>query len=130
MDTPRILVVDDEPDFLEVITLRFQAKGYEVATARSGAEALAQIESERPAAVLLDIVMPEIDGLAVLRTIRQRDQRLPVFIITARPDDQRFAQAKQFQASGFLVKTGDLGQEIDNITKVLDVSRRYRADER
>ena len=62
----RVLVVDDEPDFLEVITARLQANNYDVISVSNGKEALLKIEQEKPDAVLLDIVLPEPNGLEIL----------------------------------------------------------------
>ena len=126
MGKKKILVVDDEVDFLEVVKLRLEASGYEVVTAKSGEEALAKIKAEKPAVVLLDILMPGIDGLEVLKRIRKTDENLPVYIITAFSTEERFKVANRFGASGFIVKTDDLGKEVDNITSALDMSDRYR----
>lgn len=128
MEKKKILVVDDEVDFLEVVRLRLEASGYEVISAQSGEEALKKIKDEKPAVVLLDILMPGIDGLEVLKRIRKTDENLPVYIITAFSTEERFKVANKFGASGFIVKTDDLSKEIDNITSALDMSGRYRSN--
>lgn len=122
----KILVVDDEPDFLEVITARLTANGYVVATASSGEEALEKVKNDKPDAVLLDVLMPGMDGLEILKRIRKADSELPVYIITAFSTEERFKMANKFGASGFIVKTNDLGVEIDNINAALDMSGRFR----
>jgi CheY-like chemotaxis protein len=121
----RILIVDDEPDFLAVMSARLEASDYEVAQAATGEEALEQIKKTKPDAVLLDILMPGIDGLEVLRRIRKMDNSLPVYIITAFSTDERFKEANKLGASGFIVKTDDLAKEVDNITSALDMSARF-----
>lgn len=126
MAKKKILVVDDEADFLKLIKLRLQANDYEVITATNGKEALDIIRLNKPDAVLLDILMPEMDGLKVLRKIRVRDKNLPVFIITAFSSDERFALANKFGASGFIVKTDDLKGEIDRISSVLNISDKFK----
>ncbi len=122
----KILIVDDEPDFLEVMSTRLEANNYEVKTAANGEEALNYIKNDKPDAVLLDILMSGIDGLEVLRRIRSMDESLPVFIITAFSTDERFKAANKFGASGFIVKTDDLAKEVNNITSALDMSSRFK----
>lgn len=121
----KILVVDDEPDFLEVMRARLEANDYEVTTTTNGKDALDYVKNNKPAAVLLDILMPGIDGLEVLRRIRKMDESLPIYIITAFSTDERFKVANKLGASGFIVKTDDLAKEVDNITSALDMSARF-----
>ena len=122
----KILVVDDEADFLEVIKLRLEANGYDVITSLNGEDALNKIKDEKINAVLLDILMPGIDGLEVLKRIRKLDENLPVYIITAFSTEERFKMANKFGASGFIVKTDDLGKQIKSINSVIDMAERYR----
>ena len=122
----KILVVDDELDFLELLRMRLEANNYEVVTAVDGNEALVKVKTEKPDVVLLDILMPGMDGLDVLRRIRKEDENLPVFIITAFSNEERFRLANKFNASGFILKTSDIQQEIDNITSALSISARYK----
>lgn len=125
MGKKKILVVDDEPDFLEVITVRLEENDYEVITASNGNDAFKKVKEDKPDAVLLDILMPGIDGLELLRMIRKADEKLPIYIITAFSTEERFKMANKFGASGFIVKTNDLSKEIDNITAALDMSGGY-----
>ncbi len=126
MDKKKILVVDDEPDFLEMIKIRLEANNYEVITALNGKEGLEKVKQEKPDAVLLDILMPELDGLRVLRRIRRDNKNLPVFIITAFSNEERFKVANKLHASGFIVKTADLKQEVDSINSILNIAPQYK----
>ncbi|MDD3295820.1 MAG: response regulator [Candidatus Omnitrophica bacterium] len=126
MSNKKILVVDDEREFLEVIKLRLEANNYDVITASDGKEGLLKMRQENPDAVLLDIMMPGINGLKILKTIRKENRDLPIFILTAYSDQKRFDKAKDLKASGFIVKTGDLSKEIENINNVLSMSEKYR----
>lgn len=125
MGRRKILVVDDEVDFLEVIKLRLEANDYDVLTAFNGEDALKKVKEETPDAVLLDILMPGIDGLEVLKRIRKMYPDLPVYIITAFSTEERFKSANKLGASGFIVKTDDLAKQIKSINSVLDMAARY-----
>ncbi len=122
----KVLVVDDETDFIKVITIRLEANNSEVITASTGSQALEVLKHERPDAVLLDILMPEMDGLTALKKIREYDKLLPVFMITAFSNDENFESANKLNASGFIVKTRDLKKEVSNIMSAIQVAERYR----
>lgn len=126
MDKKTILVVDDEREFLNMVRMRLEANDYEVLTASDGKEALAAVRKEKLDAVLLDILMPGMNGLEVLKRIRKEKKHLPVFIITAFSNEERFELANRFNASGFIVKTSDLKKEVDNITSFLRMSDKFR----
>jgi CheY-like chemotaxis protein len=122
----KILVVDDEIEFLEMIKMRLEANNYNVITAMDGKDALDKVKNELPDAVLLDVLMPGIDGIDVLRRIRKENTNLPIFIITAFSNEERFKLANKFNASGFILKTNDLQGEIQNITSALGIAERYK----
>ena len=126
MSKKKILVIDDEPDFLTMVKTRLEANDYTVITASDGKEALKKVASEKPDAVLLDILLPGIDGLNVLKIIRRKNKKLPVFIITAFSTEERFKLANKLDASGFIVKTNDLKKEIENINANLRLGERYK----
>lgn len=83
----KIMVVDDEPDTVDLIKLVLETEGYEVIPAYSGRECLEKLEIEKPAAVLLDIMMPEMDGWEVFKKIREKYEDLPVAMLTVRNQD-------------------------------------------
>ncbi len=122
----KILVVDDEPGFLDVIRARLEEEGYKVVTAADGEEGLRKVKSEKPDIMLLDILMPKMDGLKVLRRIRRTDRQLPVFMMTSFSTPERFGTAKKLSAAGFIVKTNDLKREIRNITTSVSMASKYR----
>jgi len=86
----RLLVVDDDPAVTSLLRRGFTYEGYEVLAAGSGAEALTLARERPPALVVLDIMMPEMDGLEVCRRLRQADPSLPILLLTAKdaPGDQ------------------------------------------
>jgi DNA-binding response OmpR family regulator len=123
MQKKKILVVDDEMDFLKVIKLRLEVNGYDVITAFDGEEALKKVKTEKPDALLLDILMPKIDGLGILKKVREENKSLPIFIMTAFSNEERYSLANKFNASGFILKTSDLQKEVDNINSILSISK-------
>lgn len=126
MDKKKILVVDDEQEFLNMIRLRLEASDYDVITALDGKEALEKLKKHKPDAVLLDILLPGMNGLEVLKKIRSENRSLPVFIITAFSSAERFEIANKFNASGFIVKTEDLKKEVDNITSIIRMADKFK----
>ena len=82
----KILVVDDEPDALELISYNLKAAGYDVVTAADGEEALKKARSAQPALILLDVMLPEVDGLEVCKTLRRdaATSAIPIIMLTAK----------------------------------------------
>ncbi len=86
MSRRKILVVDDEPKLVRVVREYLEHDGYRVVSAGDGREALARFRQERPDLVVLDLMLPEIDGLEVCRRIRQ-DSAVPIIMLTARAEE-------------------------------------------
>ena len=126
MENKKILIVDDEPDFVEVVKMRLSSEGYDIITAGDGKECLEKVKSDKPDAVLLDIMMPNFNGLETLEVIRKDDKKLPVFIVTAFPNEERMGKARELGISGFIVKGSDLTKEIDTIKEVLRLSQKSK----
>jgi two-component system alkaline phosphatase synthesis response regulator PhoP len=82
----KVLVVDDEPHIVELVRLYLTKDGFDVQAARTGAEAIAKVEAERPDLVLLDLMLPEVDGWEVCRQLRRKSE-VPIIMVTARTDD-------------------------------------------
>jgi len=80
----RILIVDDEPAVADTLAEAVRLQGHDPAVARSGLEGLAAIETETPEALFLDMVMPGLSGVELLREIRQRHPQLPIVVVTGR----------------------------------------------
>jgi two-component system, OmpR family, response regulator len=81
---PQVLVVDDEPNIRELVQVALKFHGCTVSTAASGADALRQAESSRPDLIVLDVVLPDIDGFEVCRRLRAGGNEVPVIFLTAR----------------------------------------------
>ncbi len=107
MDQSKILVVDDEPAVCELLKEFLEARGYGVTTASFGAEALIAVQDERPHLVLLDILMPGMDGLEVLPRIHERNPAVPVIMLTAVGDEGIAREALRRGAFEYITKPVD-----------------------
>jgi DNA-binding response OmpR family regulator len=83
----KILIVDDDPDILEALTMILESQGYEVATAQDGIEGLASLKAEKPDLMILDLLMPKMDGFAVCKELQDprwsKYKDIPILILTS-----------------------------------------------
>jgi CheY-like chemotaxis protein len=100
----RILIVDDEPAVADALADAVRAQGHHPAVARSGVEGLAAIETQAPEALFLDLVMPGLSGLALLREIRQRHPDLPVVVVTGRAANLDLDEIRQLGVTDIVEK--------------------------
>jgi two-component system, response regulator, stage 0 sporulation protein F len=103
----RILIVDDELSVVEVLGEYFTGQGYSVATATDGAEALGVVERFRPAVILLDVRMPGMDGVEVLRRLRVSDNNPAVIMVTANEDVALARETLKLGAFDYVAKPFD-----------------------
>lgn len=104
MSKTKVLLVDNNPEYLELTSFYLKKQGYEVDTVNSGEEALSKIEKDKPKIVFLDLKMPKMDGLEVLKRIRAIDKKLPVIIVSAHGDIKIEEKTKELGANGFYCK--------------------------
>ena len=104
----KILVVDDEPEVCELLQADLSEQSYEVITSSSGKEALKKIKQERPQVMLLDIRMPEMNGIDVLKEAKRRDPALAVIMLTAVHDQEIARAAMAAGAADYVTKPIDL----------------------
>jgi CheY-like chemotaxis protein len=116
MQPCRVLVVDDEPELRSVVTLILDAEGYQVEEAANGAEALQVLEQTQPACVLLDMRMPVLDGWGFARELEARHLHIPVVVMTAAQDAQRWCD--EIGAQACLPKPFDMGDLLDTVERV------------
>lgn len=100
----RLLVVDDEPEICDFLKSFFEERDYEVRTAASGEQALELVEKFRPQIVLLDIKMGTVDGLAVLREIKQQHPAIKVIMVTAIETTDKIEEAMRLGADNYITK--------------------------
>lgn len=117
---PLILIVDDDPGILKVLSLRLSASGFRINTANSGVGALQQIKSELPDLVLSDLRMDGMDGMALFSAIQDDHPALPVVIITAHGSIPDAVEATQKGIFGFLTKPIDKEQLLSTINSALE----------
>jgi len=125
----RILVVDDDPGLLRLLTIRLRAENYEVEAVESAAAALAACVRFRPDLVITDLRMDQMDGIGLLKELQSRWPGLRVIILTAHGTIPDAVHATQSGAFGFLTKPVDKQELLDHVQKALKVSGFAHVDE-
>lgn len=119
----RILVAEDDPDLALGLRNNLEIEGYDVRVARDGAEALAVALQWQPALLILDLVMPKIEGMRVLRELRERDSRIAVLILTARGEEADKVRGLKLGADDYVTKPFGL---LELLARVESLLRRAR----
>jgi len=116
-----VLVADDDPDILELVELNFMLEGFDVLTAADGREAEAMARLKRPDVVVLDIMMPERDGLDVLTSLRAdpSTRDIPVVLLTAKSTNAEVLEGWRAGAAGYTTKPFDPGELVRYVTQLL-----------
>jgi len=112
----KILVVDDDLHIQRLYKEEFQDEGYEVVVASNGAEAMEMFERENPDIVTLDILLPDVDGIRILRQMKEKNPRTPVIMSTAYDYRDDFAV---WASEAYIVKSSDLDELKIMIKKLL-----------
>jgi two-component system alkaline phosphatase synthesis response regulator PhoP len=121
----RILVAEDDPDLALGLRNNLEIEGYDVRVARDGTEALALALQWQPALLVLDLVMPKIDGMRVLRELRERDSRIAVLILTARGEEADKVRGLKLGADDYVTKPFGL---LELLARVESLLRRARGE--
>jgi excisionase family DNA binding protein len=118
---PLILLVDDDDRVREVVRVNLEFEGYTVREAGSADEGLAAIEDARPDLILLDVMMPQVDGWEMLRRVQERHGAgaIPVVMFSGQVDERSGAEATERGAQGFVGKPFDLQQLIDQTKQIV-----------
>jgi two-component system OmpR family response regulator len=120
----RLLVVDDEPNIVELLSASLRYAGFEVVTAMNGADAVKAVERHRPDLVVLDVMLPDVDGFVVLRRLRSGSHPLPVVFLTARDANDDKVTGLTLGGDDYVTKPFSLEEVVARIRAVL---RRTRA---
>jgi two-component system, OmpR family, response regulator len=119
MTEARLLVVDDEPDIVELLSASLRYAGFDVSTATSGRQALTEARRFRPDLVLLDVMMPDLDGFEVVRRLRGEGARVPVLFLTARDATEDKIKGLTLGGDDYVTKPFSLAEVIARIEAVL-----------
>ena len=123
----RVLIVDDEPDILLMMRLSLEAQGFETALAADGERAVERLSTEDFDVVLLDVMMPVLDGWGVLEHVRQSPrQSPPIIVVSAKTADRDVARALRLGAAEYLTKPFDLSALSDVIHRVVGLTLEER----
>lgn len=118
-----ILIVDDEPDTLELVKLVLESVGFMTVSAASGIEALREVDVSKPDLVLLDIMMPDMDGWEVFRKIKETNSRLPIAILTAKAQNfDRLLGLHVLKADDYIIKPFGKNELISKVRKLLGLT--------
>jgi DNA-binding response OmpR family regulator len=120
---PRVLIVEDDPDLLVVLRVNLTAMGVEPILAGDGRTAISRIEAERPDAVVLDVMLPGIDGWSVLEDLHALGDPVPIVVCSAKKDIEDMERARELGASGYVVKPFDIDRLIDAVMEAVGRSR-------
>lgn len=118
----RILVADDAPAILDVLQDVLTMAGHEVIRAESGGEALRKFQETRPQLAVLDVMMPDMDGLVVLESIRRLDDRVPVILITGVAGAGLGRKVEHYDAVAFFEKGSGLDRFVELVNKTLGIT--------
>jgi DNA-binding response OmpR family regulator len=118
----KILVVDDEPNIVQTLQDRLEMNEYEVITAGDGREGLKKAQQEKPDVILLDVIMPVMDGHEMLEALRRQPDYddISVIMLTARSQTQDIARANACGIDDYIVKPFDLSELLEKIETVVE----------
>jgi DNA-binding response OmpR family regulator len=102
----KILIVEDDIFIRDIYSVKFSQSGFETVVAENGVEALKTLEGFVPDVILLDVIMPQMDGIETLKNIRSSEawKKIPVIMLTNIPEKEKIAQGKEYGASDYLIK--------------------------
>jgi DNA-binding NtrC family response regulator len=113
----KVLIVDDEKDFLDILSDRIRLRGIDVSTASSAEEALNMIETESYDVVIMDYMMPALDGFKALKLMKAKQPEMQIILLTANVPDEKYSEAKALGALDVIEKPPDLRVLIQKIKK-------------
>ena len=113
----KVLIVDDEKDFLDILSDRIRLRGMDVSTASSAEEALNMIETESYDVVIMDYMMPALDGFQALKLMKARQPEMKIILLTGNVPDEKRIEARALGALDVIEKPPDLKELIQKIKK-------------
>jgi len=124
----RVLVVDDEPDLVRILEFGLKAAGYQVDTANDGQEGLKKARELKPDIILLDLMLPKLDGYKVCRLLKfdERYKHIPIMILSARTQEGDQNLAHEMGANRFMTKPYEFAEILEHIKALLKQSAAAR----
>lgn len=124
MNSPKILLVDDEPSLVKIVSRRLEAEGFRVCTATDGEEALRQVEAERPDLIVLDVMLPKLNGYEVCRKLKWdlKYQKIPILLFTAKALERDEKFGFEAGADGYVRKPFRAPELLEKIRTLLSAS--------
>ena len=116
--TQSVLVVEDEASIASFVSLYLKNAGYEVRTATNGAEALSSVQTQQPSLIVLDLMLPDIDGIEICRRIRQKSE-VPILMLTARDEDVDKIIGLEVGADDYLTKPFNPRELVARVKSIL-----------
>ncbi len=125
-----VLLVEDEENLQDALRLNFEIEGYEVTSAYDGAEALKTVHSEYFDVIVLDVMLPEIDGISVCENIRLFNSEVPILILSAKNTSAERVMGLQKGADDYLTKPFDLTELLLRVKKLIEKSKLISSNEK
>ncbi len=122
----KVLIVDDEKGFLDIIAERIRARGIDVSTATSAEDALNMVEEESFDVVIMDFMMPALDGFKALKLMKAKQPEVQIILLTGNVPDEKRIEAKALGALDVIEKPPDLKDLIQKIKKAKKAQRTVR----
>lgn len=122
MNKKKILVVDDETQLVDMIKMRLEANNYDVITAYNGIEGLEKAKKEAPALIILDLMLPKMDGYKVCGLLKKdtRYSKILIIMFTARTQEEDIELGKEMGADAYITKPFDAGVLLSKIEELLN----------
>ncbi len=121
MGKMKVLLIDDETDFLDIMGQRIESWGYEVIPASNAKEAIDAFKSKNPDAIVLDYLMPDVNGIELLKKLRGIDKNVPVIMFTAKPKSEAIDEGVKLNISAFIPKLSTYTDTQKNLKTPLEM---------
>jgi len=117
MNPKKILVVDDEPDLVETVRFPLEMEGYQVLVSYNGEDGLTQARREKPDLIILDLMLPKLDGYKVCRLLKfdERYKHIPILMLTAKVQERDRILGKETGADEYMTKPFDIDQLMEKV---------------
>jgi two-component system alkaline phosphatase synthesis response regulator PhoP len=121
MNQKKILVVDDEPDLVETVRYSLEMEGYQVLVAYNGEEGLNQARKDSPDLIILDLMLPKLDGYKVCRLLKfdERYKHIPILMLTAKTQEKDKLLGKETGADDYMTKPFDIDKLLEKVKSYL-----------